>query len=246
MDEIRKLIKHLLLFLAVIVIAGCATTKEAANPQDPFETYNRAMFTFNTGVDKVIIRPVAKVYDTILPSPVKTGVDNFFSNLNEIPTVVNNLLQLDIGHALAASWRLFFNTTIGIGGLFDVATPFGLEKRRVDLGMTFTKWGANTPYLVLPILGPSTVGDTVGLLAQYELFTVYPYIYPWYLRWSMLSLYFIEIRQQLLPTDKLVDEAFDPYVFVRDAYLQHRKHMMNHDEEADDLLDDTFVEPTQS
>jgi len=226
-------LKKILIIITAIIIAGCAT-KTPDNPQDPFETYNRAMFGFNRSIDKWIIIPVAEVYDTILPNPAKTGVSNFFDNVMESSRIANDVLQFQIGWAIADTWRLIFNSTIGIGGLFDVATHFGLEKRTQDLGLTFAKWGAkNSPYFVIPILGPSTIRDGVGLFLDYWV-TPYPYIDPWYLRWGLLSLHYVTIRADMLPTEDLINEAFDPYVFVRDAYLQRRAYLIEGAKEEED------------
>ena len=231
----------LLMVLITTLISSCATNK-ANNPPDPYESFNRKVFAFNMALDKVLFRPVAKTYDYILPNPAKKGISNAFDNVNEIPTVVNDLLQAEPGWAIADAWRFFFNSTIGVFGLFDVASHFGLKRRVQDLGLTFAKWGAKqSPYFVIPILGPSTVRDGVALLANYELFTIYPHINPWTLRWGLLGLYFIDVKADLLPTNKLVDEAIDPYVFVRDAYLQRRAHLINGNKEDED----TYVEAEQ-
>ncbi|MCK4609323.1 MAG: VacJ family lipoprotein [Gammaproteobacteria bacterium] len=228
MSKVSKII--ILLASTVFIITGCAT-KKPANPADPYEAYNRAMFSFNSTVDKYAVIPVAKTYDFILPGPAKTGVSNFFGNLDELPNITNDLLQAKPGWAIADLWRLFFNSTLGIGGLFDVATPFGLKKRTQDLGLTFAKWGAkDSPFIVLPLLGPSTIRDSVGLLTQYKLLTVYPYLHNWQVSWSLISLEYIDTRADLLPADKLIQQSFDPYVFVRSAYLQHRTHQIDTNE----------------
>lgn len=241
--NINRIIKTTLITV-IIIIAGCAT-KKPANPQDPFEAYNRAMFDFNRRIDKLTIKPVAEVYDAILPNPVKTGVSNFFDNLDETSTVANDLLQLKIGWAIADAWRFFFNTTLGIGGLFDVATHLRLKRREQDLGLTFARWGIkNSSYFVIPILGPSTIRDGIGLLIDYRFFTVYPYIHPWEAHLGLSGTNFIRLRVDLLPTDELIDQAFDPYVLVRNAYLQRREYLIEYDKIESD--EDTYVEKSNS
>lgn len=218
--------KNLILTMILITtITGCALNH--TNPQDPYEAYNRKIFAFNMFVDKYTFRPLAKGYDFILPKPVKTGIGNVFSNIDELPTIGNDVLQGQVGWAIADFWRLFFNTTIGIGGLYDVSTYFGLKKRHQDLGMTFAKWGAKeSPYIVIPFLGPSTVRDTVGYFIDTNTWYLYPYIDPWYLRWSIITVDFIHQRHEALPLDHLVTEALDPYTFMRHAYLQRRNFLI--------------------
>ncbi len=235
------------LIISITIIASC-TTKKPADPQDPFEVYNRAMFSFNRKIDKLTIKPVAEVYDAILPNPVKTGVSNFFDNLDETSTVANDLLQLKIGWAIADAWRCFFNTTLGIGGLFDVATHFRLKRREQDLGLTFARWGMkNSSYFVIPILGPSTLRDGIGLIIDYRFFTVYPYIHPWEAHLELSGTNFIRLRVNLLPTDGLIERAFDPYVLVRNAYLQRRKYLIEYEKvETIETDEDTYVEKSNS
>lgn len=201
---------------------GCATT--ANNPKDPFEGFNRAMFSVNEGLDTVAIKPLARGYDAVAPLPVKVGVGNFFGNVRDVWTALNNLLQGKVGDAFSDGGRVLLNSTVGIGGVFDVASEMGLTKHEEDLGQTLGKWGVDTgPYLFWPIIGPRNVRDTFGWAGD-----------TWYdpvrrlddvpLRNSLTGLRLIDTRAALLPTDKVVDEAaFDKYDYVRDAYLQHRR-----------------------
>lgn len=195
---------------------------------DPFEKLNRKIFAFNRIVDKIIIRPIAKVYDTIVPGFIQKRIGNFFRNLDEIPNVANDILQANPVQAMSDMWRFITNSTIGIGGLFDVASRLGLERNQNDLALTFAKWGAKeAPYIVLPFWGPATIRDTIGLFANYQFLSVWPWIHPDKDRYILLGTDFIDLRSDLLSGDKVIDQAFDPYVFVRDAYLQHRTHMLN-------------------
>lgn len=203
-------------------LSGCATT--AGNPKDPFEGFNRAMFAVNEGVDTVALKPLATGYDTVAPLPVKVGVGNFFGNVRDVWTALNNLLQGKVGDAASDVGRVLLNTTAGIGGVFDVASEMGLVKHEEDLGQTLGKWGVDTgPYFFWPMIGPRTLRDSVGWVGD-----------TWYdpvrrlddvpLRNSLIGVRLIDTRAGLLPTDKVVDEAaFDKYNYVRDAYLQHRR-----------------------
>lgn len=223
----------------MIIITGCAA-KKPANPDDPYESYNRAMFKFNDVVDSVTLKPIAKVYDKVLPNFVKKRVVNAYSNIGEVPTIINDVLQARAGWAIADFWRLLFNTTLGVGGLFDVATHFGLKRHHQDLGLTFARWGVkHSPYFIVPFFGPYTVRDGVAQIINHAFFTVYPYIEPPGLRYSIWGADKVRSRAELLPTDKLIKEAFDPYVFVRSAYLQHRNHLIT---EENGGAEDTFVE----
>jgi phospholipid-binding lipoprotein MlaA len=241
--NINRIVKTILI-IAIIITAGCAP-KKPADHQDPFEAYNRAMFDFNRTIDKLTIKPVAEVYDAILPNPVKTGVSNFFDNLDETSTVANDLLQLKIGWAIADTWRFIFNSTLGIGGLFDVATHFRLKRREQDLGLTFARWGMkNSSYFVIPILGPSTIRDGIGLLIDYRYLMVYSYVHPWEAELGLSGTNFIRLRVDLLPTDELIERAFDPYILVRNAYLQRRKYLIGYEKIETD--EDTYVEKSNS
>jgi len=210
-------------------LSGCVSTANHA-PDDPYEGFNRAMFSFNRGLDKVILRPVAKTYDFVLPAPAKKGVSNFFSNIGDVSNIPNDLLQANFIHAGDDLFRVVINTTAGIGGLFDVASKAGLQKNYEDFGLTLAQWGAkDTHYLVLPVFGSSTFRDAPALIVDYGLDPI-SYIEPDGYRYAALGLRVIDKRSKLLGSDRLVDEAFDPYVFVRDAYLQRRVYLMNQNE----------------
>ncbi len=207
--------------IAVTVLGGCATT--ANNPKDPYEGFNRAMFAVNEGLD-VVIKPVAKGYDTVAPAPVKTGIGNFFGNLADIWTAFNNFLQGKGGDGLSDVGRVLINTTLGIGGVFDVASEMGLEKHAEDFGQTLGKWGvADGPYLYWPVIGPRTTRDTVGFAVDSYADLVWKVDHvP--TRNTLVGVRFVDVRASLLPSDKVVEEAaFDKYVYIRDAYLQHRR-----------------------
>ena len=217
-----QLAKHVCsVAIAAAVLSGCATT--ANNPKDPYEGFNRAMFAVNEGID-VVAKPVAQGYDAAAPLPVKAGIGNFFGNLADVWTAVNNFLQGKGGQGLSDVGRVLVNTTIGIGGVFDVASEMGLEKHAEDFGQTLGTWGVGDgPYFYWPLIGPRTTRDTLG-------WAVDSYADPvWYvddipLRNSLVGVRFIDLRASLLPTDKVVEQAaFDKYNYIRDAYLQYRR-----------------------
>jgi len=205
----------------VAVASGCASTND--NPADPFEGFNRAMFAVNEGLDTVAIKPVAQGYDAVAPLPVKVAVGNFFGNIWDSWTAINNLLQGKGGDALSDVGRVLINSTIGIGGAFDVASEMGLTKHSEEFGQTLGKWGVpDGPYFYWPIIGPRTTRDTFGWLVD----TYYDPVWridniP--LRNSLVTVRYVDLRASVLPTDKVIEEAaFDKYSYIRDAYLQHR------------------------
>ncbi len=221
----RKLIASLCLIITFLVTA-CSTTT-ATNPDDPFEPFNRKIFAFNLKFDTYLFRPIAKVYDKILPDFVENRIDNFFDNIDVIPSIVNDILQGRVYYTLNDTWRLAVNTTFGIGGLFDVASEIGLEEHYSDFGLTLARWGyTRTAYFVIPIVGPSTIRDTVGAVGT-NYTSVWPFIRPVWLGWSMYGLRAVNLRSQRLADDKLLYEAFDPYVFARNAYIQNRQKHIN-------------------
>jgi phospholipid-binding lipoprotein MlaA len=204
----------------IFALTGCATGQ---TPEDPLEGYNRKVFAFNRQIDKFIYRPVAKTYDFVTPKPIRRGVANFFNNIAQLPTIGNDLLQLNGEWFVSDIGRLIVNTTVGVGGLFDVATKVGIEQHQQDFGLTLAKWGyRKSSYLVVPFLPGATPRDFIGLGGDF-LMTPWPYIdTEWWGR-AAYGVRFVDARALLLGPDKLIDEAFDPYVFVRDAYLQRRE-----------------------
>ena len=223
---------------ALALMAGCATVAHP-DPRDPWESYNRAMTRFNDDVDKAIMKPVATVYKDVLPQPVRTGVGNFFGNLGDAWSFVNNVLQAKPEGALHSFWRVVVNTTIGLGGVLDPASEMNLERHREDFGQTLGRWGAESgPYLVLPILGPSTLRDTIALPVDY-LGRPQAQIQDVPVRNSLTVLEVIDTRARLLGVEQLLNQAaLDPYTFQRDAFLQKRAsdiHDGNPPEERYDL-----------
>lgn len=214
--------------LTYLTIGGCASQYPPANPADPFEAYNRTVYKFNRGVDKAVYKPIAQGYAFITPGFVRRGVTNFFSNIYQVPTMANDVLQANLPWFVKDTLRLTINTTLGIGGLFDVAKPMGLEQHPQDFGLTLAVWGFRQPaYFLVPFLPtPSTLRDIWSLPVDYILFYPPSYVSPAWIGWAAWGLNFIDKRAAALPTDQLVNEAFDPYIFVRDAYLQHREALV--------------------
>lgn len=207
------------------LLGGCATS---GNPKDPIEGFNRAMFGFNEAVDKVAIKPVAQGYDAVMPSPVRTGVTNFFGNIADLFIGVNNLLQGKPGEAVNDWGRVLVNSTVGILGLIDVASGMGMEKHEEDFGQTFGRWGVSDgAYVVLPFFGPRTVRDTVGLIVDVQVDPV-GNIEHVPTRNTLLALRIVDTRADLLPADKVIEEAaLDKYAYVRDGYLQRRRSLIH-------------------
>lgn len=205
----------------MIAASGCATT--ANNPKDPYEGFNRAMFAVNEGFD-VVIKPVAQGYDAAAPLPLKVAIGNFFGNVWDAWTAVNNFLQGKGQEGMSDVGRVLINSTIGIGGAFDIAGEIGLTKHQEDFGQTLARWGVGDgPYFYWPIIGPRTTRDTFGWMVDVYIDPVWR-VDNMALRNSLVATPYIDVRASLLPSDKVVDEAaFDKYDYVRNAYLQHRR-----------------------
>lgn len=227
--------KKFLLFAQRVVLffllAFCARLSFAyqAPAQDPLERFNRATFALNDKLDQFILKPVAKVYNAVLPKPINQGIHNVFNNIGNLPTIANDLLQLDFYHTANDFWRLAINTTIGVGGLFDVAARLGLQPNTNDFGLTLARWGwTHSVYVVWPLWGPSTFRDGIGLPVDYYAFSIYPYIHPAATRYSVYGLGVVDRRAQLLQFENVLQEAaFDKYVFIRNAYMQRRAYQIN-------------------
>lgn len=209
-----------------LALAGCATVTNP-NPADPIEGFNRTMFTFNDKLDKAVMVPVAKSYRFVVPEPARDMVTNFFSNIGDVYNFANNLLQLQVTAAVQDLMRLTINTVFGVGGLVDFASPAGLPKHSQDFGVTLGKWGVpDGAYLVLPLLGPSTVRDTVGMAGNMFIDPT-TYINPTWVSYSLYGVRLVNTRTNLLDASNLLEAAaLDPYSFVRDAYLARRRYLI--------------------
>ena len=212
---------------ALVLSVGQVPADE--NPLDPYEGFNRAMYSVNDALDKVAIKPVAKAYDVVVPLPIKASVGNFFGNTGDLWIGANSALQGKFSDAGSDIARLLINSTVGIFGLFDVASELGFEKHEEDLGQTLAVWGAPSgAYFFWPFIGPRTLRDTVGWLGD-------SYADPVWsartrstaVRNSLVAIGFVDIRASLLPADKIVDEAaLDKYAYIRDAYQQRRRNQI--------------------
>ena len=227
---INKMKRFLLLCMAVALV-GCASIPAGVepSPQDPWEPFNRSVFEFNEGLDAYLLKPVVAGYRFVLPEFVREGIYNFFSNYNDIYTALYNLLQGKPGYAFNDFMRVAVNTTMGLGGLLDLATPGGLEKHKEDWGQTLGVWGVPAgPYVVLPFFGPSNVRDTFGTIADLEsdyLFRLLPDVA---LRNSITGLRVVNARNTYYEAGDLLDgAAIDKYSFMRDAYIQRRQYQIN-------------------
>ena len=210
------------LALSAALLAGCATGP-GANPADPLEPYNRAVTTFNERVDDAVLKPVATLYRDVAPQPVRTGVHNFFGNLGDAWSFVNSLLQLRGREAYESLVRFNVNTVFGLGGVLDIASDMGLPRHKQDFGLTLGRWGVPTgPYLVLPLLGPSTVRDTAALPADWWGDAVRQ-VDPTSARASLVGLRIVDKRASLLRAGSVLDgAALDSYTFTRDVFLKVR------------------------
>ncbi|HAW45341.1 MAG TPA: ABC transporter [Sutterella sp.] len=234
--------------LAVIclcsMLAGCAQIPPTSgqDPSDPWESFNRQTYAFNTTLDDYVLKPVATVYKNVVPNPVRSSVTNFFNNLTEPRNFVNGILQGRPDKAARSFFRFIVNTTIGIAGLFDVATHLDLEAAPEDFGQTLAVWGVGDgPYLVLPFLGSSTLRDTAGTVV--DLGTA-PQTYIAHEEPAAgAGLYAVEIvntRASLIGPDEILNSAIDPYVAVRNAYQQSRKDAIYDGNPPMDFPEDEF------
>ncbi|SOY89726.1 MlaA family lipoprotein [Cupriavidus taiwanensis] len=226
MNAARPIRNLLATAAAAAALAGCATGP-TANPKDPLEPFNREVSKINEDFDKGILRPVAELYADYMPTPVQRAVENFFSNVSDVYSAVNNLLQGKPTRAAEDTMRVAMNTVLGIGGLIDIATPAGLPKYKEDFGQTLGVWGVPAgPYLVLPLFGPSTFRDTAGMLVDRQA-DPSAYFYPVSLRNSLVGVRIVAGRAQLLGASSLLEQAaLDKYSFLRDSYLQRRQYLI--------------------
>lgn len=203
--------------------AGAAPAPQAGTPEDPWERFNRSIFTFNEAVDEAVLKPVATAYRKVVPELVRKGVSNFFGNLDDAWSAVNHLLQGKPGASLEMGMRVATNTIVGLGGLLDPASELGITKRSEDFGQTLGRWGLGPgPYLMLPFLGPSTVRDTVGRVADRQV-SASNWVASEAVGYGLTTLELVNVRASLLDTTRLLDGvALDKYSFLRQAYLARR------------------------
>lgn len=237
--------KKTALILFAALLCGCATTAappEDRHPNDPWEPFNRSVYTFNSVADRMVLRPVAKGYQKVTPEPFRNSVRNFFRNLRSPVIMMNLLFQGRPGDLEDEFQRFFVNTIYGLGGLFDVASRGGIEKHDGDFGQTLATWGwENSRFVMLPLLGPSTVRDTVGRGID----TVPDVAWRLAFRegsYGLVALNVVQIRTDLLPLDAELAAAYDEYILLRDGWSQRRNFLIFGDEshapDYDAWLDD--------
>ena len=226
----------LIAILVISLMTGCATTTN----KDPLEGLNRGIYKFIDVADKAVFKPVAGAYKAVAPTPVQTGISNFFANLRTFMTTINQVLQFKFNKAAESATRFVVNTTVGIAGFIDVASKTGIPQYKEDFGQTLGYWGVgNGAYLMLPFLGPSTLRDTGGLAFDTMLLDPLGYVENVRVRNTLYGTFFISTRASYLPGSDLLDEAaLDPYTFMRDAYLQRRENQVADGEVAAKSTDD--------
>ena len=223
--------------VAMLALTACSTV-QTPSKDDPWEGFNRTIYTFNDKVDQYALKPVAQGYVKVTPQPVRDSVTNFFANIGDVYNAANNFLQLKIADGVEDIMRIVINTVFGVGGLFDVATLAKLPKHDQDFGLTLGHYGVPSgPYLVLPLFGPSTVRDGVGLLGNYFINPL-TYVDPAALSWGLYGLNVVSTRANLLGASNLLEgAAIDKYSFVRNAYLQRRQYQLSDGHASNNLPD---------
>jgi len=218
----------LAIFALIFALGGCATLPSGKpDPSDRFERVNRSVYAFNRAIDRAVVRPMARTYVKITPAPVRSSISNFFTNLDYPVTIVNDFLQGKLHDGLSDVGRFGVNSVIGIGGLFDPASHWGMEKHNEDFGLTLARWGLHSgPYLMLPILGPSSVRDAPGRVAD-RFMTPTSYLNNTGVEVGAFVAKGVTTRADVLDLDQMIDSAFDPYAFVRTAWLQRREYQIH-------------------
>ncbi len=229
--------------LAIIVAAAlsaCVTLppNSPRSPQDPWESWNRGVYKFNDAIDRGIAKPVARAYVRVIPKPVRTGISNFFANLNTPTVMINDALQGKFMAAANDLGRFLLNSTVGVGGLLDPATSAGLDRNDEDFGQTLGHWGVHSgPFIELPLLGPSDLRDAPGLVVD-SYTNPRQYVRNTGVEYGLIVLNLIERRASLLPLDSTLKNVYDPYVFIRDAYLTRRAFLVSDGKITEEPLTD--------
>ena len=242
-------IKRVVLLVVTTALVGCASIPAGVepSPHDPWESFNRSVFEFNEGLDAYLLKPVVAGYRFILPEFVRQGIYNFFSNYSDIYTALFNLLQGRLDYAFNDLMRVAVNTTMGLGGLLDLATPGGLEKHKEDWGQTLGVWGVPAgPYVVLPFFGPSNVRDAFGTVADLESDYLFRFLPDVALRNSVTGLRVVNARNTYYEAGDLLDgAAIDKYSFMRDAYIQRREYQINEGRDGEEPQMPVYENPYQ-
>lgn len=249
-----------LIGLLLVALSGCATTVSAppavdppasapapapqTSKADPWERWNRKVYSFNDAIDTAVIRPVATTYVKVVPQPIRTGVNNFYGNFSDAWSAVNNMLQGKIGDGLQDVMRVGTNTVFGVAGLFDIASEVGLDRHGEDFGQTLGRWGIGAgPYIVWPLLGPSSLRDSIAMPLDRAVSPGLAFSGD-ALRYGLTGLGLVNERANLLPTTRMLDDmALDKYSFVRDAYLQRRRSLVYDGNEPEPKDESATPEP---
>ncbi len=215
---------------SMLFLSACATTS-ALDERDPWEGFNRGVFSFNQTMDDFVFEPVGKVYDFITPDIIDDGVSNFFSNLNQLPVIANDILQFKFDQAANDTVRFFINSTLGLFGFFDIASEGNLASSKEDFGQTLGHWGINSgPYLVLPFFGPASIRDVAGFAVDRGVFSPIAYVDDDMSRAGLLTLEYIDFKSDILSTSNLIgDASLDEYDFIKNAYFEKRDSQINGD-----------------
>ena len=241
--DLRRCLQASIVACALGLTACSSIPADARTESDPWETLNRSLYSMNVAIDKVSTKPLAKAYRKIMPGPVRTGISNFFSNLIAPRSAINHFLQGKPGRGVSELGRFVINSTIGIGGLIDIATPSGLEEHQEDFGQTAAVWGIpDGPYVMLPILGPRTLRDAILTPLDVVVDPLYQYNNS-SVRDKVYILRLIHLRYLLLSAEKFLEDSKDRYVTIRESYLQNREYeVYDGDPPEDDDFFDEFLE----
>ncbi|MGA2654753.1 MAG: VacJ family lipoprotein [Gammaproteobacteria bacterium] len=241
---------RIFIILLSLSLYGCATTSSpeqaaafAEKPMitDPFEPINRKVYSFNKGLDTILVKPIAEGYVAVVPPFARSRVEDFFANIEEISVFVNTVLQARFEDAGITAARFAINSTLGVLGLFDVAESWGMPEKQGDFGQTFYVWGVKrSVYLMLPVLGPTTGRETVGKVPGY-LFSVWDFT-PWEVQTAAFGLMAVDIRSQYLDQEEILNNAFDEYSLIRDIYIRQRETFLTGTEDVTDWDEDLINE----
>lgn len=245
LSRVMFLLRSCALVGVCLIVTGCASAPGRTTNEDRFEGINRGIYKFNDAVDRATLKPVAKGYKKVTPRWLRTGVGNFFSNLSYPATIVNQFLQGKAKLGFQDAGRFLMNSTLGLGGLVDIATKAGLPSNDEDFGQTLAVWGVSSgPYVMLPFFGPSSLRDAPSRAFDYFLGPL-TYIdgVPWEVLWGMRGLDIVHTRSELLSIDATLQSTFDPYAFMRDAFVQQREYVIFDGNPPPETLEDFEEEP---
>jgi phospholipid-binding lipoprotein MlaA len=231
------------LVLSALLAAGCASAPGRTTNADPYEGFNRGVYKFNDTLDRAALKPIAKGYRKVTPNFVRAGVGNVLSNLEYPGTFVNQFLQGKWMLGFRDTGRFLINSTLGVAGIFDVATPLGLEKNDEDFGQTLAFWGVSSgPFINLPLLGPSSLRDAPSRAVDWFTNPLQYAEIPWEAEWGQRVINVVHSRSELLPLDETLQRTYDPYAFIRDAWAQQREFNVFDGNPPPETLEDVMEE----